>query len=223
MVSAVAWNGAYRIVPSRYPAVGIFDDVADPSDLPVVIALAAATDPRVLEDAGQLDLVRPKDRISGSGSTPVMAAFTHAGPSRFGNGEYGIYYAAHTQATAIAETAYHRARFLRDARLPNERLDMRVYVADITGRYDDVRKLSAKHHPIYARNDYTAGNARGVKIYEADILDGIVFNSVRDPGGQCIAAFRPTRIAHCVATQHLEYRFHDYALQSVMTLSALMN
>lgn len=232
MVSRVAWRGVYRIVPSRYPAVGIFDDVADPSDLPIVVALAAATNPRVLEEAGNLDLVRPKDRIAGPGATPVMAAFTHAGPSRFGDGSYGIYYAARAERTAIAETAYHRARFLRDARLPDERLDMRAYTANVTGRYDDVRKLSARHS-IYNPNDYTAGNARGLKTYEADALDGIAFNSVRDPGdarnpgaarnpaGQCIAVFRPTRITHCTATHHLEYRFQNYTLQSVMTIAAI--
>jgi hypothetical protein len=150
-----------------------------------------------------------------------MAAFTHAGPSRFGTGDYGIYYAALAEKTAIAETAYHRARFLRDAHLPDERLDMRVYRADISGSYDDVRKLSAKH-PIYAPNDYTAGQARGVKVYEKNALDGIVFTSVRDRTGQCVAAFRPTRVANCLVAQHLEYRFKDYALETVMTISPLV-
>ena len=204
MVASLLWEGSYRIVPSRYPTVGIFDDIADPADLAVVVELAAATNPRILEDAGDLNLVRPKDRIAGIGTTPIMAAFTHTGPSRFGNGDYGIYYAALAEATAIAETAYHRGRFLRDAHLPDERLDMRVYRATVAGRYDDVRKM-ARTNPIYALEDYTAGNARGRKVYEADVLDGIVFKSVRDRGGECVAAFRPTSVRDCVVAHHLEY------------------
>ena len=219
MVSDVSWGDAYRIVPSRYPTVGIFDDVSDPEDLAIVIALAAATNPRILEDAGDLNLVRDADRISGPGTTPIMAAFTHAGPSRFGDGGYGIYYAALTETTAIAETAYHRGRFLKDAHLPDERLDMRVYTARIAGRYDDLRKLSYGN-AAYDPNDYTAGNARGLKVYTANTLDGIVFRSVRDRDGQCVAAFRPTRVSHCIATHHLEYRFRDYLLESVMTISS---
>lgn len=220
MVGSISWDGAYRIVPSRYPTIGIFDDVADPADLPIVIALAAATNPRILEEAGDLNLVRDEDRVAGPGTMPIMAAFTHAGPSRFGNGSYGIYYAALAEQTAVAETAYHRGRFLKDARLPDERLDMRVYQATIVGRYDDVRKV-ARANPIYDPDDYTAGNARGLRVYQANAADGIVFRSVRDRTGQCVAAFRPTRVSRCVVAHHLEYRFASYALASVMVVSSL--
>ena len=60
--------------------------------------------PRIRDEVGQLQLVPPDERISGSGSTMVMAAFTHLNPegSRFSDGRYGVYYAAHTLATAGA-------------------------------------------------------------------------------------------------------------------------
>lgn len=139
MVTLVDWRTAYRIIPSIYPPVGIFDDVAEPEDLEAVIALESATNPRILTMAGELSLVRPEERITGGGTTPIMAAFTHTKPSRFSDGTYGVYYAAHDQETAIAETAYHRLQFIVDAGLRSEIVHMRVYSARIRGEYDDVR------------------------------------------------------------------------------------
>jgi hypothetical protein len=219
MTKRIRWETAYRIIPSRYPVVGIFDDVADPRDLEIVIELAAATNPRVLDEAGELPLVRPADRVSGPGTTPVMAAFTHTRPSRFSDGSYGVYYAAADESTAIAESGYHRARFLRDAALPDERLDMRVYTARITGRYDDLRARPLGD-PIYDPASYAISQAHALPLYTADELDGIVATSVRRPAGQCVAAFRPRRIHDCATLHHLEYRFANYELAAVVNIEA---
>lgn len=219
MVSTLAWRSAYHIIPSRYPVVGIFDDVAESGDLEAVLALAAATNPRVLEEAGNLRLVRDEDRISGKSATPIMAAFTHATSSRFGDGTFGIYYAAHEEATAIAETAFHRSRFLRNAHLPNERLDMRVYRVAVTGRYDDIRTV-AQSDSLYDPDPAAYGypQQHGLRVYRENVLDGIVFNSVRKSGGQCAAVFRPKRITKCVVAHHLEYRFREYAFEGAFTI-----
>jgi len=190
-----------------------------PGDLETALALEAATNPRVMEEAGELSLVRPKDRIAGPGVTPVMGSFTHATPSRFSDGSFGVYYAAHDERTAIAETAYHRARFLRDSGLPSERLDMRVYGATIRGSYDDVRG-NPPSSPIYDPDSYARSQNYGARVYAADKLDGIVFRSVRNPSGECVAAFRPRLIGQARVLGHLEYRFEDFALVAVVELEA---
>ena len=219
MKARLDWRATYRIVPSRFPAVGIFDSVADPRDLETVLLLEAATNPRVMEEAGELALVRPKDRISGPNSTPVMASFTHVTPSRFSDGSFGVYYAAHDERTAIAETAYHRARFLRDAGLPNERLDMRVYGASVRGNYDDLRRRPMSD-PRYDPTSYARSQAYAAKLYAADKVDGIVFRAVRNPSGECVAAFRPRLVGNVRVLRHLEYRFEDYELRAVVVIDA---
>ena len=67
------------------------------------------------DELGELHARAPEERVSGPGATPVMAAFTHLNPegSRFSDGTYGVYYAAHSLETAIAEVSHHRAVFLR--------------------------------------------------------------------------------------------------------------
>jgi hypothetical protein len=74
-----------RLIPSRYPTVALYDAIADPADLEVVFAIEALTNARIRDELGDLQLVAPEERVSGAGSTPVMAAFTHLNPdgSRF--------------------------------------------------------------------------------------------------------------------------------------------
>jgi len=59
-------------------------------------------------------LVPIEDRVSGPGTTPIMAAFTHLNPegSRFSDGLFGLYYCSQRLETAWAEVRYHRERFL---------------------------------------------------------------------------------------------------------------
>ncbi|HWU75664.1 MAG TPA: RES domain-containing protein, partial [Rhodanobacter sp.] len=56
-VKRIRWNQAYRIVPSRFPPVGLFDRIADPADLDAVFAIEAMTNPRLREEAGALALI----------------------------------------------------------------------------------------------------------------------------------------------------------------------
>ena len=120
-VTPTVWRTSFRLIPSRYPTVGLYEAISDPADLDVVFAIEALTNPRIRDELGQLQLVPPDERVSGPGSTPIMAAFTHLNPegSRFSNGSYGVYYAAQTLETAVAEVSHHRAVFLaRTAEAP---------------------------------------------------------------------------------------------------------
>lgn len=112
-ITREAWRPCYRIVPSRFPPVGLFDRVADPADLEAVFQVEGLTNDRLREEVGELQLVLPQDRISGPGATPIMAAFTHLNPlgSRFSDGSFGIYYASKALDTAVHETVYHHEKF----------------------------------------------------------------------------------------------------------------
>ena len=208
MVTQLDWDPAFRIIPSIYPPIGIFDDVAEPRDLDSILALESATNPRLLTAAGALSLVRPEERLSGEGTTPIMAAFTHTKPSRFSDGSYGVYYASHDQDTAIAETAYHRLRFITDAGFQSEIVHMRVYSARVRGGYDDIRKKT-RRSKLYDPNDYAYAQRYARALFEKNRVDGIVFRSVRRPEGECLAVFRPRCVSNVRVARHLQYRFED--------------
>ena len=111
----IVWTPCYRIVPSRYPPIHLFERVANPDDLEAIFVLESLTNERIRDEVGDLSLVAPEDRISGAGTSPIMAAFTHIKPNggRFTDGTYGAYYAGIDLDTAIAETVYHREQFMR--------------------------------------------------------------------------------------------------------------
>ena len=71
----------------------MFEAVADPADLEAVFQIEAMTNDRLREEAGDLALVPPEDRIAGPGTSPIMAAFTHLSPEgdRFTDGSYGVF------------------------------------------------------------------------------------------------------------------------------------
>jgi hypothetical protein len=190
------WECACRLVPSRFPPVTLFDRVADPADLPVVFAIEMLTNPRLRQEVGELSIVAPDDRVSGPGTTPIMAAFTHLNPegSRFSDGSYGAYYAALDLETAVAEVSFHRAEFLSRTREPAIEVDMRNYRTTVQAIVADLRGVAAEAAAgVYAPDSYIAGQALGRRLREAGSL-GVAYDSVRRSGGQCVALFKPRAI-----------------------------
>lgn len=202
----VRWKPSYRLVSSVFPPVGLFDEVADPDDLDVVFAIEGLTNPRLRQEMGQLSLVPPAERIAGPGATPVMAAFTHFNPvgSRFADGTYGVYYAAREVETAIAETLHHRERFLAHTATPPTEIDMRCYLANIDERLVDIRGKAAPSRDLYHPESYVASQAFAAGQRAAGAR-GIVYDSVRRKGGECVGLFWPRAVGP--ATQGAHYAF----------------
>ena len=215
----IRWSHAWRIVPSRFPPVGVFDRIADPADLDALFAIEALTNPRLREQAGALRCVPAARRISGPGATPVMAAFTHLNPegSRFSDGSWGVFYAARSVATAVEETVHHRQRFLAATAEPACELSMRCYRTRLDNRLHDLRGgWSAAHDP----DSYAASVALAHTLRDGG-SNGLVYDSVRHRGGECLAAFYPDVVAPCVQAQHLIYRWDGARIAQVLEVSEL--
>ena len=212
------WRPSHRLVPSRFPPVGLFDRVARPEDLEAVFELEAMTNDRVRDEAGQVTLVSPQERVSGPGTTPIMAAFTHLNPegSRFSDGSFGVYYCAHELDTALAEVRYHQARFLRRTREGPMQLQMRLYLADVDARLADVRKVPECHRP----DDCAPSQQAGVELRAAG-RDGVLYRSVRHAGGTCAAVFRPRVISHCRQSRHYALHFDGKDIVAIDELTAV--
>jgi hypothetical protein len=195
VVSNLDWDCSCRLVPSRFPPVSLYDRVANPADLAVVYAIEMRTNPRLRQEAGELSIVAEEDRISGPGTTPIMAAFTHLNPegSRFSDGTYGVYYAAFDLETAVAEVGHHRAVFLKATNEAAIELDLRSYRATINAIVTDLRGAAATVPDVYSLTSYSAGQALGRTLRAAGSL-GVAYDSVRRNGGQCVALFKPKAI-----------------------------
>lgn len=202
----LGWRPCYRIVPSRFPPVGLFDAVADPADLEAVFHIEAMTNDRLRDEVGDIALVPPEDRVSGPGTTPIMAAFTHLNPEgdRFTDGSYGVFYASLTIEAAVAETSHHRVRFLAATDEPAQELDMRVYAVDLDAELHDIRGMRESHPAYYHPTSYAISQELAARLRD-DGSNGIAYFSVRHDGGECVAVFRPRLLSNCRQERHLCY------------------
>jgi len=196
--------------------------VADPSDLEAVIAVESLTNDRLRDEVGDIRLVPQEDRISGPGTSIIMAAFTHLNPdgSRFSDGSYGVFYAARELETAIAETRYHREVFMRATNQERMELDMRVYLVDLMAELHDIRGRQKDLSPVYDRDDYSAGQGLGGSL-RSEGSNGIVYHSVRHDGGQCAGVFRPRVLSNCRQGRHLCYVWDGAEISDVYEKRAL--
>ena len=203
----------HRIIPSQFPPINIFERVVEPGQLDAAWYLESLTNDRLRDQAGDLHLISEEDRVCGRGSSIVMAVFTHIGrPSRFSNGSYGVYYAARSLKTAVYETVYHRQRFLAATdEVPGE-LDMRAFTARVRKPMRDIRAPRFKY--LHDPDDYSASQEFGKQRREKTDW-GLVYNSVRDPGGTCVAIFRPPAISIPVQGAALAYVWDGKRITSV--------
>src|SRR5256885_15129859 len=67
------WRPSHRVVPSRFPPVGLFDRVAAPEDLEAVFTLEAMTNDRLREEAGGRSPVAEEGRRARPGGAPALA------------------------------------------------------------------------------------------------------------------------------------------------------
>lgn len=220
--AAIQWHPCYRIIPSRFPPIALFEAVADPADLEAVFEIEAMTNDRLREEAGELRLVPPEDRVSGPGTSAIMAAFTHLNPvgDRFTDGSYGVFYAGRTLETAIAETRFHRTKFMAATNEPAQELDMRVYAADLGAEMHDIRHLRDSHPEYYHPTRYAASQELARSLRESG-SDGMVYDSVRHKTGECAAVFRPRLLTNCRQERHLCYVWDGAAITTIYEKKAL--
>jgi hypothetical protein len=221
-VTLVTWLPCWRIIPSRFPPIDLFERIADPTDLEAIYELESLTNDRLRNKVGELQLVASHDRISGPGTSSIMAAFTHLNPtgSRFSDGTYGVFYAADSLDTAIAETRYHRELFLQATSEPPMELDMRVLLADLHQQLHDIRGRHQALSEVYALDDYSAAQALGKRLRTQNSW-GIAYDSVRHSGGECAAVFRPAALRNCRQERHLCYVWNGTRINRIYRKSSL--
>ncbi|MBI3710842.1 MAG: RES family NAD+ phosphorylase, partial [Proteobacteria bacterium] len=172
------------------------------------------------DEIGEIRLVPAEQRVSGTGATYVMAPFTHLNPkgSRFSDGSYGVYYAGREFETALRETAHHFGRLAADSGDGIRHEDMHVLVGAIGARLHAVESLSAAEQArLLDPASYAASRPFAAVLRDAGST-GVVYPSVRNPGGHCVGIFRPKAIGIPLQTKHLKYhwdgtqvaRYFDY-------------
>lgn len=205
-------ESAWRIISTRFPAVNLFEELADPADWEALAALEALTHPGYLDQVGDLSQVPVEDRAAGPGASFLMAPFTHPRPGRFSTPAFGALYAGRSLEVAIAETRFHQEAFCRNGALAPLDLDLRVLTLRVKADYRDLR--TARLPDLYHPSDYQVGQALAARL-RAGGEAGVVYASVRLPGGECLAAWTPRGLSHCRHLRYLCYRWDGQRISEV--------
>ncbi len=212
---------AYRLINSKYPPIGLFDDVASDAEFDALYAVQALTNPRLRHEVGDLNRVpRGRRPFNIPGCSYALGPFVHVNESgsRFSAGQFGVFYAARAMATGIAETRYHQQRYFEGvADLKYDRIQMRglsvLFTASLVNIYAPRRDDCGWHDA----DDYSAAQQLGDTVKIAD-EHGIAYASVRDGGKRCYALFSPHVITSVVQTGHYEYQWDGKRIANVLKI-----
>jgi RES domain-containing protein len=189
-----------RLIPSRF---------ADAEDS--VLAPLAESD-AVLRDLFDLDNAT-NDRLRGeSGLLPgigvdelvfglpnfrmINAAYTYARPegSRFNDGERGAWYCAFELETALAEVSFHKTVEYQEIGRFDDSVSYQALLADFSAGFHDLRGADAWRDCLDP-GSYIASQRLAAELLEAGSM-GIIYPSVRHPGGTNLACFRPALVGN---------------------------
>lgn len=205
----------YRVILSRYPQIHLFERVSSPKDWEVLYAVESLTNPRLRDEVGDIRLVPPEDRVYGEGASWIMAAFTHPPVDGRGgrfNRDFGIHYCAAHEAVAIAESSFHRARFLRESRIDKATQEMRVIRAHLGPvTLHDLRHLAGQ--AIYHPDDYGEAQQLGYALRDARSF-GVRYQSVRTRG-ECHGVMRARALSDAIHWRYLRYHYDQGAIVDV--------
>ncbi|MGO6683667.1 RES family NAD+ phosphorylase [Rhizobium leguminosarum] len=201
---AEAPHPSYRLIPSQFPPIGLFETVTRAADLEAVMELVGWTNDRLVADR-----IRrlPEDQwVYGvANASIVMAAFLHVAPGgmRFNGPDLGAWYAADDLKTAAAEVGHHLRREAVARGVATMARTYRSYSANLIGDYLDIRGEERLRPEVYDGTSYVASQVLGEEVRSSGGA-GILYDSVRLKGGVAIVAHRPRNIQGVVQADHFE-------------------
>ncbi|MGO8080927.1 RES family NAD+ phosphorylase [Rhizobium leguminosarum] len=201
---AEAPRPSYRLIPSQFPPIGLFETVTRAADLEAVMELVGWTNDRLVTDRIQR---LPEDQwVYGvANASIVMAAFLHVAPGgmRFNGPDLGAWYAADDLKTAAAEVGHHLRREAVARGVATMARTYRSYSANLIGDYLDIRGEQTLRPEVYDGTSYAASQVLGEEVRSSGRA-GILYDSVRLRSGVAIVAHRPRNIQGVVQADHFE-------------------
>ena len=201
---APAPEPAYRLIPSQFPPIGLFDTVATAADLAAVMELAGWTNDRLVAERADR-LARDEWVYGRPNASIIMASFLHVAPGgmRFNSADLGAWYAAAAVRTAVTEVAHHLRREAVARGVSDARRKYRQYTCVLAGSYLDIRGRQAALADVHDPGDYSAGQRFGEAI-RASGGAGLLYDSIRHAGGINVVAYRPRMIQSVTRADHFE-------------------
>lgn len=205
-VEPVRWTPAVRIVP-RFPRIEVLEQF-DAALQAAVLAELATVDP---DAVGNLRLLPPGPPPTGPGASHLITCYTFCRAGRFNDDSFAAFYGADSLATAIRETVHHLAASLEDCNAPAQTLPPRLVLHVDVDATDVVNACGVTDLDIYDPDDYAESRQFGMAVRDRG-YQGILYASVRRPGGKCIAVYDPAALSGCREDRELIYHYDNGAV-----------
>ena len=174
----------------------------DEDELALLAEIEGATSGRLVsEERGKGSLTAAELVHGVQHAKFINASFAYAKPrepNRFNPADRGAWYAALDVKTCIAEVGHHLTKALADAGDFNAVVEYSEMLSSMAGVFVDLRQIpdhrSLDPDPAVG---YPAGNAAAAATRAAG-YNGIIYPSVREAGGTCIAALWPNVVQSVV-------------------------
>lgn len=214
-ITALKQDDIHRLIPSRHLPKGdsVLTRIADGDEhLDAIFELDGATNERLLAERGHGRGIGPDELLAAvPNATIVNAAFTHPHPlgARFNGPDRGAWYAAFELETSQAEVGFHKTVQLAEIGMPDDSVTYDDYTADVSADFHDLRE-ARRFQACLAPDSYEASQALAADLLACGAL-GIVYPSVRRPGGTCVACFRPALVGHVRRAKRWRFTWRDGA------------
>jgi len=190
--TGIVWVPAVRLLSDEYPPIDAIESARTPEDLADVLELLEITGTVSAGTRAAFDALPTRHRLAGPGTWALLAPFIYPSTGRFSSTRRGAFYVARTAATAIAEWCYHRERLLRDRGLFRAVVGARQLQIDIELQASDARGTRDTHPELH---DPAPGGSDATRAFVETLgTAGLVYDSLRLAGGECLAIFRPDAV-----------------------------
>ena len=186
-----------RLINSKYlpDESSVLTRIADDAaHLETIFALDTLSNDRIRAAHDLLPGVAADELVYGFAHHSVVnAAYCHAGPfgARFNGPDRGAWYAGFSRETALAEIVFYKTLALQEIDHFHDSVTFDAYLADFEGEFHDIR---GPGHDAYLKPDDHAPAQRLAEDLLASGALGVIYPSVRHPGGTCLACFVPREV-----------------------------
>ena len=189
-----------RLLPSRFADVedSVLAPLADnDAHLHDLFELDNATNARLRTQNGGASGISVDELVFGLPNFRIVnAAYTYARPegSRFNDSRRGAWYCAFDPETALAEVSFHKAVEYAEINRFDDSVQYQTMLADFTASFHDLRG-KPRFAPCLAPDSYIASQTLAESLLDGGSM-GVIYPSVRHPGGTNLACFRPALVGN---------------------------
>ena len=189
-----------RLLPSRFADVedSVLAPLAeDDAHLRDLFDLDNATNARLRTQNGGAAGIAVDELVFGVPNFRIInAAYTYAHPqgSRFNDSRRGAWYCAFDADTALAEVIFHKTVEYAEINRFDDSVQYQCMLADFTAAFHDLRG-QPRYAACLAPDSYVDSQTLAERLLDGGSL-GVLYPSVRRPGGTNLACFRPALVGN---------------------------